>query len=95
MQTRRKFSLEYKQEAVQLVRVGGHSINRVARNLGIRANMLSRWYREYDTGAATVFKGQGHPRDEELARLKRELLRVTKERDFLKEAAVFFAKESK
>ena len=41
-----------------------------------------------------AFKGSGAPRDEELAHLKRELARVKKERDFLREAAVFFAKES-
>ena len=42
-----------------------------------------------------VFGGQGKPRDEEITRLKRELARVKKERDFLKEAAAFFAKESR
>ena len=42
-----------------------------------------------------AFRGQGHARDEELARLKRELERVKRERDFLKDAAAYFAKESK
>ncbi|CCG95468.1 putative transposase (fragment) [Marinobacter nauticus ATCC 49840] len=55
---------------------------------------MSRWRREADEETDKAFKGSGSPRDEEVARLKLELARVKKERDFLREAAVFFAKES-
>jgi len=51
---------------------------------------LSRWKREAANDKA--FQGSGNPRDEEVVRLKRELARVTKERDFLREAAAYFAK---
>lgn len=61
---------------------------------GIGANLLSRWAREFDAEGGHAFVGTGSPRDEEMARLKRELARVKKERDFLREAATFFAKES-
>jgi transposase len=56
--------------------------------------MLSRWKREAEAGGPGTFGGTGMPRDEEMARLKRELTRVKKERDFLREAATFFARES-
>jgi transposase len=95
MATRRRFSTEYKQQAVDLARSGNKSISQVARDLGIDPNMLSRWCREMEAAPRKVFPGQGNTRDEELAALRRELAQVKKERDFLKEAAVFFAKDSK
>ena len=66
----------------------------VARELGISANLLTRWKRELHSQGKVAFAGTGTPRDEELAQLKRELARVKKERDFLREAATFFAKGS-
>ena len=57
--------------------------------------MLGRWRFELSSHGRKVFKGQGNPQDEELSALKRELARVKKERDFLREAATYFAKESK
>jgi transposase len=95
MANRRKFSVEYKREAVGLAKSGGKPISQVARELGINAGVLSRWCREVEVDEGTAFRGPGKPRDEELAALKRELVLVRKERDFLKEAAAFFARESK
>lgn len=94
MSKRRKFSPEYKREAVEQTRVAGVTLSQVARELGIGANLLGRWRRDLDAGRAPVFTGSGSPRDQELAAVKRELARVKKERDFLKHAAAFFAKES-
>lgn len=94
MQTRRRFTKEFKREAVQMVRGADRSIQQVASDLGIHANALSRWCREQERDGAKAFPGQGMPRDDEFARLKRELARVKRERDFLKDAAAFFAKES-
>jgi len=62
--------------------------------LGIRDTLLTHWKREAQNRGAVVFGGTGTPRHEELARLKRELAQVKKERDSLREAATFFAKES-
>lgn len=95
MATRRKFSQEYKHEAVQLAVSSNRSVSLVARELGISPNILSRWCREAQENGGKAFPGQGKPRDEEIANLKRELARVRKERDFLQEAAAFFAKVSK
>jgi transposase len=94
MSKRRKYSPEFKREAVQLARQPHLSCAQVARELGIGANLLTRWKREADMEGDRAFGGTGSARDEEVARLKRELARVTKERDFLKDAATFFAKES-
>jgi transposase len=95
MAIRKKFSPEYKHEAVQLAQSSDQSVSQVARDLGISPNILSRWCREAKGGGGRAFPGQGKPRDEEIAQLKRELARVKKERDFLQEAAAFFAKVSK
>ena len=95
MVKRRKFSEEYKREAVQLATQPGVTMSQVGRELGINASLLGRWCRDFSANGSTAFPGQGKPRDEEMASLKRELARVKKERDFLKEAAAFFARESK
>lgn len=95
MARRRKYSSEYKQEAVALAQSSDQSISQVARDLGINPNMLSRWCRELGHAGQQAFRGQGKPRDEELANLRRELAQVKQERDFLQEAAAFFAKASK
>lgn len=93
MSKRRKYSPQFKQGAVEQVRQPGVSCAQVARELGVGANLLTRWRREFE-GSPSAFGGTGTPRDEEVAKLKRELARVKKERDFLREAATFFARES-
>jgi len=60
----------------------------VARELGIRDNLLTRWKREDGSQGKSALVGTGTPRDEELARLKRELARVKKERDYCDEFSV-------
>ncbi|MEW8492509.1 MAG: transposase [Candidatus Thiodiazotropha taylori] len=91
MQQRRKYSDEFKRETVSLANQSNVSLKQVAEELGINSGMLGRWRREMGQHGD---KGQGNARDEEMAAPKRELARVRKERDFLKEAA-FFAKEMK
>jgi len=95
MGTRRQFSAEFKREAVALAAQPDVSVAQVARELGIGANMLARWRRELQVEGPQAFRGQGVARDEEVARLKRELARVRRERDFLQDAAAYFAKTSK
>lgn len=94
MTKRKRYSLEYKQEAVNLVRQSGSSCRQIALELGINPNMLTRWVREADSSSGKAFQGTGNPRDKEVAHLKRELARITRERDFLKDAAAYFAKGS-
>ncbi len=95
MGKRRKFSDEYKREAVALANQPGVTKAQVGRELGVNANMLTRWSRELRDCGTKAFSGAGRPRDEEMVALKRELARVKKERDFLKETAAYFARESK
>lgn len=95
MSKRRKFTEEFKREAVRLLDEPGVTCAQIARDLGINANMLSRWRRELTGDGSRAFRGHGQSRDEDLTAVRRELARVKKERDFLREAAVFFAKASK
>jgi transposase len=91
MSKRKHHSAEYKRE---LVRRTPSSCRKIALEGGVNPNMLTRWVREADAGGSKSFPGGGTARDEEMARLKRELSKVTKERDFLKDAAACFAKQS-
>ncbi len=82
MGKRRKFSDEFKREAVALTDQAGVTKAQVGRELGVHANLLTRWSRELRDSGPKAFSGAGRPRDEEMAGLKRELARVKKERDF-------------
>jgi transposase len=95
MAQRRRFSVEYKREAVAMLESPGVSVSQIAEELGIGANVLGRWRRELRREPEQAFPGNGRPRGEELGHLRRELARVTKERDFLREAAAFFARASR
>jgi len=95
MVLRRRFSAEYKREAVAMLQSPGVSVSQIAAELGIEANVLGRWRRELRQEPDQVFPGHGRPREEEVGRLRRELARVTKERDFLREAAACFARASR
>ena len=92
MSKRRKYSAEFKREAVQLAAMPDVTLRQVARDLGINEGLLGRWKRDLESSGDKAFVGQGHVRDQELMRLRRELAKVKQERDFLAEAAAFFAK---
>ena len=93
---RRKYPREFKLEAVRRV-IKGEPAAEVARALGVHATMLYGWVRQFKVEAAEAFRGNGNltSQDEELRKLRRELARVTEERDILKKATAFFAKESR
>ena len=95
MPQRKRYTKQFKEEALRLVSQEGVSLTQIAQDLGLDAGMLRRWRKDAETLGAKAFRGHGHAHDEELVQLKRELGRVKRERDFLKDAAVFFAKESK
>ncbi len=92
---RRSFTPEFKAEAVRLCKVGDRSIKQVATDLDLTETALREWVRR-----AEVDAGKGPPEAvtsaerEELTRLRREVKRLQMERDILKAAATFFAKES-
>ena len=97
MTTRKKYSKEFKLDAVSLVTEQGYSRAEAARSLGINANMLCRWVNEDQTGDAQSFRGNGKltPDQEENRRLKAEIKRLRMEKEILKKATVFFAAETK
>ena len=95
--TRRVFSKEFKQEAVNLVTEGGQMATSVARNLDLHPNVLGRWVRQFKSDKEEAFPGKGKlsPQEEEIRRLRRELGSVKEERDILKKVVAIFSKPSK
>jgi transposase len=96
MVTRKKYSKEFKLDAVSLVVDQGYSRAEAARSLDINANMLGRWVKENDSKDGQAFRGNGKltPEQEEVRALKAQVKRLQMERDILKKATVFFAKET-
>lgn len=95
MGQRRRFTPEFKRQAVQLLNAGQRPAAEIARELGVPRNRLYKWQKEVATHGG-VFPGSGRQTKPaaEFARLRRELARVTEERDILKKAAKYFAQES-
>ena len=92
---RRKFSLEFKQEAVKLVKEGGVKISQAAQDLDIHETSLRRWIQQYDTDHGEGPAGSFTTKEkEELRRLRREVRTLRMEREILKKATAFFAKEN-
>jgi len=91
---RRSFDKEFKLSAVKLVLESEKSVESIATELGVSSNTLFNWKRKYLEDAKNAFPGKGNlkPEDEELRKVKKELLRVTMERDILKKAIAYFAK---
>lgn len=94
---RRVFSREFKLEAVRLVRERGVTVRQAAKDLGIHENVLRTWVRALATDAEQAFPGRGKmkPDDAEVARLRRELAKTRTERDILKKAIAYFAKDQR
>jgi transposase len=95
MTKRKKFPSEFKREAVRLMESSDKPSSEVARELGVRRNQLYTWKEQLGKRGAKAFGGPGRRREagDEVARLKRELEQVKEERDILKKAAAYFAKE--
>ena len=93
---RRSYTREFKVEAVKLVTEQGRSVAEAARSLGIRENLLRNWKRALVAEGEQAFPGHGNPPalEDELRRLRAENKRLQMERDILKKATAFFAKES-
>jgi transposase len=97
MSQRQRFTREFKLEAVRLLEQSDKPIAELARELGIRRNLLYKWQESLSSKGEAAFPGAGRKRDyeEENARLRQELERVKEERDILKKAAAYFARELK
>jgi transposase len=93
---RRKFGREFKIEAVRLVKERGVSVAQAARDLDVHENVLRKWIQEFASDPAQAFPGLGQMKPEQLEidRLRREVAKLKAERDILKKAAAYFARES-
>jgi len=92
---RRKFTREFKLEAVKLIRERGVAYTQASRDLGVHQTVLRSWVKASADDPAHAFPGHGQlkPEQAEIARLKREVTKLKAERDILKKAAAYFAKE--
>ena len=93
--SRRKYSREFKLEAVKQVVEQGRSVASVAEGLGVHPSLLQRWKTQLETEGAVAFPGNGRisATDEEIRRLRKDLSTARQERDILKKALAYFAKD--
>jgi transposase len=93
---RRKFAREFKLEAVKLIKERGVSVAQAAQDLGVHQTQLRQWVKDFAGDPQHSFPGHGQMKPEaaEITRLKREVTKLKAERDILKKAAAYFAKES-
>ena len=93
---RRKSTREFKLEAVRLIKERGVSYTQASADLGVHQSQLRGWVKSFGDDPQHAFPGQGQMKPEqlEIAQLKREVIKLKAERDILKKAAAYFAKES-
>ena len=92
--SRRKYTQEFKLEALRLLETSGRSIAQIERELGIGQGCLARWKREFAAAGVEAFPGHGHrtPEQERLRQLERENEILRQERDILKKAMAIFSR---
>ena len=92
---RRKFTREFKLEAVRLIKDRGVSYVQASEDLGVHTSQLRDWVKKFSDDPQQAFPGNGQMKPEqlEIARLKREVNKLKAERDILKKAARYFARE--
>ena len=97
MKSRKKYSKEFKLDAVSLVLEQDYTRTEAAKSLGIDARMLGRWVKEHQDNDGQAFRGNGKLtlEQEEIRKLKARVKRLEMERDILKKATAFFAAETK
>lgn len=97
MSKRKRYSKEFKLDAISLVLEQGYTRAEAAKSLEINANMLGRWIKEHDADEGQAFRGNGKLTAEqlEIRKLREEVRQLNLEKDILKKATVFFAKETR
>lgn len=96
-QARRRYTAQFKADAVRLVEEEGYSVAEVSQRLGVERSCVARWRREQREGRAPSMAespGAAQEQEAEMRRLREEVRRLRMERDILKKATAFFAKES-
>lgn len=98
MKKRGRYPKEFKVEAVRLLNLGDKPVSKLAFELGVKRTLLYRWRDQLSKNGESAFSGPGRPKDDqlnELARLKKENAILREERDILKKAAAYFARDLK
>ena len=98
MGRRGRYPKEFKLEAVRLLNEGGKPASEIAMQLNVKRTLLYRWRDQLKTSGDEAFNGSGRPKADqmsELSRLRQELKTVKEERDILKKAAAYFARDLK
>ena len=95
MRKRKTYTSQFKREAVRLMESSDKPASDVARQLSVRRNQLYKWKEQLSKRGAKAFPGAGRQKGQadELSRLRQDLAKVNEERDILKKAAAYFAKE--
>jgi len=95
--TRRRFDTQFKLDALRLIEESDRKITDIAKELGIRPELLYRWRSEHSADPQDAFPGKGHlkPEQERLRQLEQELARVKQERDILKKALAYFSRNER
>ncbi len=93
---KQKYTKEYKFGAVKLITEQSYSYAEAGRSLGIAGNLISRWHKEFQAMDNDAFPGQGQlsPDQEEIRNLRQEVKQLKMEREILKKATAFFARQS-
>ena len=92
---RKKYTDEFKREAVRLMLTrGDRPVDDVAQSVGVTANLLHSWRKKYPDTAEAVRRERGETPEEELKRLRREVAQLKRDKEILKKAASFFAREN-
>ena len=92
---RKKYTKEFKLEAVRMLEAGEKGGREIEKDLGIGSGQVYRWRKELEAAGERAFPGNGTPRDEELVRLRKEVATLREERDILRKAVAIFSKPSR
>jgi transposase len=90
--TRRKYSKEFKLEAVRMLEAGDRTGTQIEHDLGIGSGQVYKWRKELDAAGQRAFPGNGTPRDEELMRLRKENASLREDREILRKALAMFSR---
>jgi len=90
--TRKKYTKEFKLEAVRMLEAGTRSGREIETDLGVGSGQVYRWRKQFVEDGGRAFPGNGKPRDVELAELRKENKNLREERDILRKAVAIFSK---
>jgi transposase len=93
--TRKRYTKDFKLRAVQMLEAGQKTGEQIEEDLGIGSGQVYKWRKELAAHGQQAFPGNGNPRDEELARLRKENANLREERDILRKAVAIFSKPSR